>query len=334
MASTACTLFGNVSAEHLNAMTIATSHAIADTGATSIFVMEGVDVDNKRVALKPLTICLPDGRKVHSTHECDINIPGLPTCLTGHSVPHLAVASLIGIRPLCKAGCTVTFDDNKCDVIFQGNVILRGYKDAATDLWTLPLTADAMQTARPRPAPIVDRALHDAAPLHPGMDIATFTHSIKTRANGVKFAHQSLCSPKISTLLKAVRKGFLRGCPNMTEKLILKYLNPSPATSKGHMKRPRHGIRSTGAMTRPTLLSNRRAPASSTFRYCWNQFGCRLRITSNSPNFTNRTSSTRMSLSRIFFATERSPTKCPASCITTSPVCSPLFLLMAACASW
>jgi hypothetical protein len=27
--------------------------------------------------------------------------------------------------------------------------------------------------------------------------------------------------------------------------LILKYLNPSPATSKGHMKRPHHGIRST-----------------------------------------------------------------------------------------
>ena len=31
----------------------------------------------------------------------------------------------------------------------------------------------------------------------------------------------------------------------MTEKLILKYLNPSPATAKGHMKRPRHGIKST-----------------------------------------------------------------------------------------
>ena len=149
MASTARSLLGNATSEYLNAMTIATSHAIADTGATSIFVMEGVDVDNKRVALTPLTIRLPDGRKVHSTHECDINIPGLPTCLTGHIVPHLAVASLIGIRPLCKAGCTVTFDDDKCDVIFQGNVILRGYKDAATDLWTLPLTADAMKTAHP-----------------------------------------------------------------------------------------------------------------------------------------------------------------------------------------
>jgi hypothetical protein len=31
----------------------------------------------------------------------------------------------------------------------------------------------------------------------------------------------------------------------MTEKLILKYLNPSPTTAKGHMKRPKHGIRST-----------------------------------------------------------------------------------------
>ena len=34
--------------------------------------------------------------------------------------------------------------------------------------------------------------------------VASFTHSIKTRADRVKFAHQALCNPKISTLLKAV----------------------------------------------------------------------------------------------------------------------------------
>jgi hypothetical protein len=75
--------------------------------------------------------------------------------------------------------------------------------------------------------------------------VASFTHSIKTRANGVKFAHQSLRNPKISTLLKTVRRGFLDGCPNLSEKLINKHLNAGPATAKGHMKRPRHGIRST-----------------------------------------------------------------------------------------
>jgi hypothetical protein len=33
--------------------------------------------------------------------------------------------------------------------------------------------------------------------------------------------------------------------PQPQKKIILKYLNPSPATAKGHMKRPRHGIKST-----------------------------------------------------------------------------------------
>jgi hypothetical protein len=64
-------------------------------------------------------------------------------------------------------------------------------------------------------------------------------------ANAVKFAHQSLCNPKISTLLKATCRGFLKKCPNFTKKLIIKYLNPSPATAKGHMKCPHHSIKST-----------------------------------------------------------------------------------------
>ncbi len=112
-----------------NAVTIGRDQAIADTGATSIFIMEGVDVANKQVTHTPLTINLPDGNKVKSSHVCDIEIPGLPTVLTGHIVPSLPVASLIGIRPLCKAGCKVLFDDKKCDVIYNGNVILRGNKD-------------------------------------------------------------------------------------------------------------------------------------------------------------------------------------------------------------
>jgi hypothetical protein len=94
-------------AQYLNAITITTTQAIADTGATSIFIMEGADVDNKRIAENPLTINLPDGKKVLSSHVCDINIPGLPTMLTGHIIPSLKVTSLIGIRPLCKAGCKV-----------------------------------------------------------------------------------------------------------------------------------------------------------------------------------------------------------------------------------
>ena len=133
----------------INAMTIGRNGAIADTGATSIFIMEGVDVVNKCIATKPLIIHLPDGKKVKSTHVCDIIIPGLPTLLLGHIVPSLTVASLIGIRPLCKAGCTVVFDDKKCEVIFNDTVILRECKDPSTDLWTLPIGQNVRTTPRP-----------------------------------------------------------------------------------------------------------------------------------------------------------------------------------------
>ncbi len=212
--------------------------------------MDGVDIVNNRITNKPLTINVLDGRKVKSTHICDITIPGLPMVLMGHIVPHFAIASHIGIRLLCNAGCAVTFDKDKCNVIYNGNVVLRGFKDMATNLQMLLINRLDMQTALPRSAPQFDCALHDTlAQLHPGVNLASFTHSVKTRANGISFAHQSLCNPKILTLLKAVQKGFLKGCLNLSKKLILKYLNPSPATAKGHMKWPRHGIKSTHPKT-------------------------------------------------------------------------------------
>jgi hypothetical protein len=60
------------------------------------------------------------------------------------------------------------------------------------------------------------------------------------------------------TLLKAVCKKFLRGCPNLSKKLILKYLNPRPATAKNHIKQPRHGIKST--CPKPTALVSPQLP--------------------------------------------------------------------------
>ena len=99
-----------------------------------------------------ITITLPDNSKVSSTHICDINIPGLSTTLTGHTVPGITMASLMGIRVLCKAGCKVAFDDKKCKVFYNNTIIIRVYKDQATDLWTLPITHDEVaKTQGPLP---------------------------------------------------------------------------------------------------------------------------------------------------------------------------------------
>jgi hypothetical protein len=190
-------------------MSFATTHALADTGATSLFVMEGLKMKNVQIATNPLSINLPDGAVVKSTHTCDIIIPGLPTILTGHIVRGLTIASLVRIRILCKAGCTVMFTEKYRDVMYNGKLILRGYKDPQTDLWTLLITSDAIKQQS-----TVGKDLEDQKNPQP-VHVAGFTHSVRTQANALKFAHQSLCNPKISTLMKALKKGFLEGCPNM-----------------------------------------------------------------------------------------------------------------------
>jgi hypothetical protein len=65
-------------AHHAGPMLINPTHAVANTGATSIFILEGIPTKNKQLIAHPIQINLPDGRKVTSTHICNITIPGSP----------------------------------------------------------------------------------------------------------------------------------------------------------------------------------------------------------------------------------------------------------------
>jgi hypothetical protein len=99
------------------------THAVADTGATSVFVLKGTKMKNIRSAVTLLVVNLLDGTVMRSMHVCDYEIPGLPTLLKAHIVPDLTVASLIGIHVLCKAGCVVIFTDKMCSVKYGGKDI-------------------------------------------------------------------------------------------------------------------------------------------------------------------------------------------------------------------
>jgi hypothetical protein len=157
-------------APHTKIIDIKDTHGIADTGATLVFVKEGVPVPNKKPATNPLTVNLPDGRQVRSTHTCDVVVPGLPHPLVGHIVPHLAIALLYGIRPLCNAGCVVVFHKDRVDVWYDGKIILVGPCNMSTDLWTLSFMDHTCDTMIPAAMPQQDVLSHPAN--------ALFTHSV------------------------------------------------------------------------------------------------------------------------------------------------------------
>ncbi len=144
-----------------------------------------------------------------------------------------------------------------------------GSKDQTTDLWTLPLGTPRMTTHHSNKA-ITLLAAPDNANIHAQSPTnnAFFMHTVQNKANSIRFALQSLCSPKISMLLKAIHCGYLKGCPNLMATGVAKYLNPSPATAKGHMKRPQMEIHST---QRKDALAPIAAPTHTYPALCDNQ---------------------------------------------------------------
>ena len=81
-----------------------------DSGATAHFISIEAEVNNKRPAMNPLTVMIPDGSILQTTHECDINWPCLPqSARIGHILPGLKNKTLLSVVQLCAAGCTVLF---------------------------------------------------------------------------------------------------------------------------------------------------------------------------------------------------------------------------------
>ena len=59
---------------------------------------------------------------------------------------------------------------------------------------------------------------------------ANSVYTLPYKQQQVKYMHQVFCSPPIATLEKAIANNQLTGFPCMKNKLVRKYLAPSPAT--------------------------------------------------------------------------------------------------------
>eukprot|EP00804_Cyclotella_cryptica_P010472 CCRYP_012303-RA/>CCRYP_012303-RA protein AED:0.45 eAED:0.14 QI:0/0/0/0.6/1/1/5/0/1176 len=213
-----------------------TEFAIMDSGATAHFLVKGAAVKNKQPT-GPLKIKLPNGTVIQSTHTCNLDIPWLPNSITeAHIVPGLSHSSLVATRKFCDAGCQIIFNADECRVSYKGNIVLSGNRDPSSGLWRVPIN----------PTKTVNNLTKlDLSPTYSQEQYAANLYTLPFKQQQVKYVHQAFFSPPTHPLLKAINNGQLEGVPYMKSDLIRKYLAPSPATSKGRMKRPRMGIRST-----------------------------------------------------------------------------------------
>ena len=173
---------------------------------------------------------MPDGHYINSTGTTSIDWPDLPpTARTAHVLPQLDPLSLVSIGVLCDHDCIATFDKKSVQIHRHNKQILHGIR-LPNGLWSLPLYSPQEQ----------------ANALFPE----------QTQRDLIQWLHAAAFSPSISTFLEAVEQNFFVTWPNLTPKVIRRYLKPSVATVKGHLNQQRQRHRKPLHVT-PTPIPTR-----------------------------------------------------------------------------
>jgi len=132
--------------------------------------------------MDPISIYTPSSNIPKSTHEVDLNLPGLPPAAHhSHIVPQLATQPLLSIGQLCNAGCDIAFTATSITISHNNAIILQGNCMPSSQLWEL-----------------------DIQPTPPTLHTAHTAISSATPADLVAFAHAALFSPALSTMAEAL----------------------------------------------------------------------------------------------------------------------------------
>lgn len=176
----------------------------ADTGSSHILLREtdAVQLSNVRQGAH-IRVSLPNGGTISSTLTGDLQLPNLSAPLTAYVFPDDTLnTSLLSISELCNKGCVATFTSDDVHVTCEGQTVLHHHKDKSDSLWTVQLPNTTTH------------ATASSAILRSDTDEAFAT-----------FIHKALGSPVLSTLLRAVRKGYLSAYPRLTASMVTSYLS-------------------------------------------------------------------------------------------------------------
>jgi hypothetical protein len=121
--------------------------AIVESGCTDHFLLVNAPCLNKVKSQTPLTVRLPNGATIESSHTAELNIPELNTAeYKAHVFPGMANHYLLPVGKLWNEGYIVTFKNASVTVCnSQKFQILSGPRDLDTGLWRINLRQDNQQ---------------------------------------------------------------------------------------------------------------------------------------------------------------------------------------------
>jgi hypothetical protein len=125
-----------------------------DSGCTDHFLLVTAPCLNKVKSRNPLTVRLPNGATMESSHTADLDIPELKAAASkAHVFPGMAHHSLLSVGQLCDEGYIVTFRLDKVTICnSDSSELLSGPRDETNGLWRINLK----HTNKHKPDPIAN----------------------------------------------------------------------------------------------------------------------------------------------------------------------------------
>ena len=197
--------------------------AIADSSSDSTLLHHSEAVVaqlNIEPTLHPLQVRFPYGKTARSMGTSEVVLP--ETTIAHIFEDHVLGQSLFSISDISKQDYSATFHKNGLYIYHNNDLVHFCPKTttaATATAWTLPIQ---------RP-----------------LEHANAVISLSSDKKFVEFTNASLGIPVQSTLLRAVRKGYLSTMPRLTSELLCKHPSNTAATTMGHLDRTRQGLDST-----------------------------------------------------------------------------------------
>jgi hypothetical protein len=156
-----------------------------DSSCTGHFLLVNAPCLNKVKSETPLTVRLPNGATMESSHTADLDIPELNAAASkAHVFPGMANHTLLSVGQLCDKGYTFTFKQDTVTICDSRNSqILSGPRDLNTGLWRINLK----QTNNHIPEPISNNV-----------------HELRNTGALVHYLNKALFSTTKSAMLQAV----------------------------------------------------------------------------------------------------------------------------------
>ena len=160
--------------------------------------------------------------------------------------------NLISCAELIDAGCGVYLHKHGRDIVYEGEVLYKGWRDTINRLWQVSLAPDATNRITP-PADPKECEVSNGMVLGADAQIKWSVNSIYECARTkqlIKCYHASLGSHPKRTLVAAVKRGYLKGFKGLSAERVNVHIGVEYTTEAGHMRALPKGVRSTTFKTK------------------------------------------------------------------------------------